>query len=735
MTRPDGFLRRETLYLIAELMLERGLAVSAIREALDLDGSEVVEWPVAAAIFNEGRITLIHSRLDWGRIDRISHPFPCLFMDRDGHPRVVVRQFAAGEPHPFASDETLTDQAILIARRNPETQGIDLSLQSRQETEDWWSGEVLGFEEMPPAAATARDFTLGWFFAQIFRRRGLTAAIILTIFVVHALGLAIPLFFQTVVDKVLVNEARVTLTALTVGIVAIIVFEAFQKFFRDYMISHLAAKIDILTATRTFAHLVRLPIGFFQRNTAGVITNNIQQSDQIREFVSGRMLGALVEMTAVFVFVPILFLFYSATLTWMVIATGMVMSLVIAILIRPYFRELRKLYETEGERKTLLVETINGISTVKSLGLEQRRIRSWNTASVTAVNAGFSLRRISAIGGALVDAIDQIGTIAVLFVGVTMVLAGNLSVGALLAFRMLSGQVTEPLRGIAELVHEFQRVRLSAEMLGRVMNEPAERRGGNALPSQSGQGHILFDNVTFYFPGRHKPALQNLSFVIHPGERIGITGRSGSGKSTIARLVQGMYDPQAGEVRIDGLDLRKWDLHALRSMISVVLQENFLFRGTVADNIAMATPMADIVQIEEAATLAGARDFIEKLPEGLRETIAENGANFSGGQRQRLAIARALLRDHAILIFDEATSALDVESEEAIQENMERITEGKTTLIIAHRLSTLGLTDRIMVLDEGRLIDFRPLPDLLDPDTGCDLFRDMWLRQVGGVSA
>ncbi|MDX5401401.1 MAG: peptidase domain-containing ABC transporter, partial [Rhodobacterales bacterium] len=703
---------------------------------LDLEReAESLDWAVAAAIFKAGHVRLIHSGLDWEALDTLRHPLPCLFLDTDGVPHVVVRILAAGAAHPFAPETTLAQAAVVLAARDDQTGEISLSLQDAQDTALWWPGDVIGFEEIPREAAVRREFTLGWFFSQIFRRRGLAAAIVLTIIVVHAAGLAIPLFFQTVVDKVLVNETRTTLNALTVGIVVVIVFEAFQKFFRDYLISHLAAKIDILTATKTFAHLVRLPIGFFQRNTAGVITNNIQQADQIREFITGRVLGAMIELTAVFVFVPVLWIFYSPTLTWIVLATGLVMTLIIALLIGPYFRQLRILYETEGERKTLLVETINGISTVKSIGMEQRRIRSWNAASVTAVNAGFRMRRISAVGGSVVEAVEQIGSIVVLFVGVTMVLEGSLSVGALIAFRMLSGQVTEPLRGIAELVHEFQRVRLSAEMLGRVMTEAPERQGGNPLPARSGTGHIQFDNVTFHFPNRHKAALQNVSFEIMPGECIGITGRSGSGKSTIARLIQGLYDPQAGEVRVDGLDVRKWDLHALRSMMSVVLQENFLFRGTVAENISMATPTAGLHEIEAAAALAGAQEFIEKLPEGLREQIAENGANFSGGQRQRLAIARALLRHHSILVFDEATSALDVESEQAIQENMGQITHGKTTLIIAHRLSTLSITDRIMVMDEGRLIDFRPLHDLLDPDTGCTIFRDMWQRQVGEAAA
>ena len=734
MTQPH--IRLETLEMLLELMLERGLPISRARESFDLlDASQTVEHPLAASILAQGGAELKVTRHSWNTLPHIIQLFPCTFTDANGHPRVVLRYLKAGESHPFEPNVLLDEQFILTAERTPETGEISTALLNKAETESWWCGEVVGFVEAPPPVNDSTAFTLGWFLSQIFRRRQLAAAIILTIIVVHVLGLAIPLFFQAVVDKVLVNETITTLNALSIGVIVVILFEALQRFFRDYMISHLAAKVDILTATRTFGHLVQLPLIFFQRNTAGVITNNLQQADEIREFVTGRVLGAIVEMTAVFVFLPVLIIFYSGTLAMIVVATGLAMTAVIGFLIRPYFRQLETLYETEGERKTLLVETINGITTIRSLGMEQKRIKLWNAASVTAVNAGFALRRLSATGATIVQAIEQIGAVVVLFLGVKMVFAGDLSVGALIAFRMLSHQVTEPLRGIAELVHEFQRVRLSASMLGRVMKEPAERRGGDPKPAKSGDGEILFDNVTFTFPGRHIPAIDGLSFVIHPGERIGITGRSGSGKSTIARLIQGIYDPQLGEVRVDGRDVRKWDLHALRKRISVVLQENFLFRGSVAENIAMAAPLAGLEQIEAAAELAGAREFIERLPAGLREQISENGSNFSGGQRQRLAIARSLLREHSILIFDEATSSLDVESEEAIQDNMDLITHGKTTLIIAHRLSTLAVADRIMVLDRGRLIDFRPLDDLLDSETGCDLFRQMWLRQTGGAEA
>jgi ATP-binding cassette subfamily B protein len=731
-------LRAETLWLLSELMLEKGYPVSRVREAINLLRSdENISWEKAAAIVSLGEGRLVSARLSWEQIDGIQHGWPCLFLDKGSTPLVVVRYFGRGEvaevsgPDGQIETRELLEEAILVARRNQNTGHIETEIQGKAEVEAWWSGIVLGFVRRPDVVETRRDFTLTWFLGQVLRRKALAGSIAVAIVVVHTLGLAIPLFFQAVIDKVLPNEAELTLMAISIGVIVVILFDGLLKFLRDYMISHVAAKLDILTATQTFRHLLKLPMGFFQRNTAGVITNNIQQADQLREFVTGRVLFAFIEVTGIFIFLPVLAFLYSPTLAAIVIATGLLMAGTIAAFLRSYYRQLNILYETEGERKTILVETISGIGTVKSLGLAAKLGKLWNETSVRAVDAGFRLRRMNAIVSAAVEVIDQIGTVIVLWVGVTMVFAGHLTVGALIAFRMLSNQVTDPLKNLSELVHEYQRMKLAAQMLGKVMHESAERDGGDPQPAQSGQGHIVFDEVTFQFPGRYKPALNRISFDIRPGECIGITGRSGSGKSTIARLVQGLYEPQSGEVRIDGRDTRQWDLHALRSMSSVVLQENFLFRGTVADNIAMTNPLVGMAEIEAAAWQAGAHEFIAKLPQGYREVIAENGANFSGGQKQRLAIARALLKPHSILIFDEATSALDVESEEAIQANMQWITEGKTTLIIAHRLSTLRMAHRIMVLEAGELVDFRSLPELLDPDTGCALFREMWIKQTG----
>lgn len=735
-TPNDRFVAITELRQLVNMMISRNISVNRSVEAIDALGDvEFVDWPKAVAIMNESGADLSYKKSPWRDLESILSDGPCL-LTAAGQGAVWVNQFLSeGQKISFPDKETTVEHILyedaLAIWTLIENNVIVTTFEGRDDVEKWWDGGLMTVAATPVSTSSSHEFSLRWFLSQIVRRRGLAAAICLTIFVVHALGLAIPLFFQAVVDKVLPSEAHITLTAISIGVAIVIVFEGLLKFLRDYMISHLAAKIDIITATKTFSHLVKLPLFFFQTNTAGVITNNIQQADEIREFITGRVLFSVIELTGVILFLPILAWFYSGLLAGLVFGTGCLMALVIWVLIGPYSKQLKALYQIEGERKTLLVETIHGVFTVKSLGLEQRRIKSWNDTSVLAVNAGFKMRKISAIGGALVEAIEQLGSVIVLVVGVFMVISNDLTVGALIAFRMLSSQVTDPLRGIAELVHEFQRVSLAVEMLAKIMREPKERIGGQSEKTAPDLPIIAFENVTFRFPNRQLPALKQISFEIWPGECIGIAGRSGSGKSTIARLIQGLYEPQSGYVRIQGEELRHWDLHALRNQTSVVLQDNFLFRGSVAENIGMATFNSSRHDIENAARLAGADEFISDLPNRYDEQIAENGSNLSGGQKQRIAIARALHRPHSILILDEATSALDVESEMALQQNMDEIIQERTTIIIAHRLSTLRHANRIMVIDNGELIDFGTMEELLEPNNGNALFKAMWEQQNG----
>jgi ATP-binding cassette subfamily B protein len=385
------------------------------------------------------------------------------------------------------------------------------------------------------------------------------------------------------------------------------------------------------------------------------------------------------------------------------------------------------LYRAEGERQADLVETIHGMRAVKSLALEPIRKASWDTKVAASVSRRGSVGRIGAMANVLTGWLEKMMQLSILGLGAMEVFDGHLSIGALVAFTMLSGRVTGPLVQIVALINEYQQTALSVKMLGKVMDHAPERD-----PQQRGirphiTGRLEFQNVRFRYDGSATPALNDVSFTIEQGQVIGVVGRSGSGKTTLTRLIQGIHTAQEGLIRLDGADLRHIDLAHLRRGIGVVLQDNILFRGSIYDNIAAARADATLDEVMEAARLAGADEFIERLPRSYETMVEESAANFSGGQRQRIAIARALLTKPRLLLFDEATSALDPDSEAIVQQNLAEIALGRTMIIVSHRLSTLARADAILVLDGGAVADFAPHTVLLER---CAIYRHLWQQQT-----
>jgi ATP-binding cassette subfamily B protein len=365
--------------------------------------------------------------------------------------------------------------------------------------------------------------------------------------------------------------------------------------------------------------------------------------------------------------------------------------------------------------------------TVKALAGEPEQMMAWNSKVATAVDRHFEVGRISATGNTITSALEKLMIITVIGVGAVDVFDGAMTIGALVAFQMFCTRVSGPLVQIVGLIHEYQETALSVRMLGTVMDAPPERPANAVGVRPVLHGRIAFEGVRFEYPGAPQPALDGVTFTVEPGKVLGIVGRSGSGKTTLTRMIQGMAFPSAGLLRLDGVDIRQIDLAHLRRSIGVVLQDNFLFRGTIRDNICLARPDAPMEEILEAARLAGAAEFIERLPTAYDTMVEEGGSNFSGGQKQRIAIARALLGHPRLLIFDEATSALDPESEVIIQDNLAQIARGRTLLIVSHRLTSLVAADAIMVLDQGRVIDMGRHGDLL---ARCPLYAHLWRQQT-----
>jgi ATP-binding cassette subfamily B protein len=571
----------------------------------------------------------------------------------------------------------------------------------------------------------SQPFGLRWFIPQLWLERKNFRDIALAAFLLHVLALAIPIFLQLVIDRVVPHEAGSTLFALVAGVVLAILFEGAFTFLRQYLLIDATQRIDLRLVRATFARLLSLPITFFESGSAGVIARNMQQAERIRQFLTGKLFTTVLDATALLVFLPIL-LFYSATLAAVVLGFAALIGLIMAVLVPAFRRRLRALQEVEGHRQALLIESIQGMRAIKTMAAEPLRQANWDDRSEEAVEMNFYLGRLSAGANATVSLMEKLMQISVIAIGAHLVIQHELSIGALIAFQMLAGRVTSPLVQIIGLIHEYQETSLSVRLLAQIMDAPREgAREGGLKPEVNGL--IEFDEVTFRYPGSASPALDRITFTIPAGKVVGVVGRSGSGKTTLTRLLQGMYSVQEGVVRIDGADLRQMDLRHLRSSIGVVLQDSFLFHGSVRDNISMTQPGAPLEAIVAAARLSGADEFIERLPQGYDTVLEEGGSNLSGGQRQRLAIARTLLPQPRILILDEAASALDPESEAIFLDNLAQIAKGRTVIIVSHRMSTLTGADAIVVMQRGRIVDAGKHAELLPR---CEIYANLWRQQT-----
>ncbi len=649
-------------------------------------------------------------RTDWDGLMHFQGSTPLLARLRNESYVVVVQIMA---PDKVAVFDPLKPQANLVAF-------------DRAAFEQNWTGEIVLLKRVFKLADPNQPFGLRWFIPEFWRQRSIFANVIFAALAMHVLALAVPVFFQLVIDKVLVHMGIQTLAVIGFGVVVAILFDASLNWLRGYFLLRGSTRIDVRLARTTFKHLMSLPIGFFEKLPAGVITKHMQQASQIREFLTGRLLMTLLDVPALIVFLPIL-IYYSPRLTLIVLGVTLFLALAIALMIGPYRRRLRRLYQAEAGRQSLLVESIHGMRTVKSLNLEPDRQKSWESAAANAINTYVEVGTISLAANTLSQFMDRALSVVIVIMGAFAVFAGQMTVGELVAFNMLSGRVTAPILQFIGLLNNYQEVLMSVDMLGEVMNKPPEQVVARGLTPKV-TGRIELDNVTFRYPGTERPALQGFSATIPAGAFIGVVGRSGSGKTTLSALLQALYFPTEGAIRIDGHNIRDLDIPFYRALTGVVPQDPFLFRGTVKDNIRVGMPTASFEDVVLAAQAAGADEFIDDLPQHYDTELEEGGTNLSGGQKQRLSIARALLRKPRIIIFDEATSALDPDSEAIVVRNLKRIAQGRTTIVISHRLQTIRDADTILVLDGGRLADMGPHAELLARNP---VYNHLWTQQMG----
>ncbi len=573
-----------------------------------------------------------------------------------------------------------------------------------------WSGEAIVLKHRLLNSQTVFGFK--WFYAEILRYKSVLAAVLTGSFVVQLFGLVTPLFTQVILDKVVVHRAMTTLDVLAVAFLAVTIFEFLLNTTRNYIFIHTANKIDAKLGARLFKHLFALPFVYFESRKVGNIVARVHELDTIRDFITNKSVSVLIDLFFSLVFV-VFMLFYSVKLTLVFLAFVLVVGILYVAVTPELRRRLQNKFMMAAQSNSYLVETVTGIQTVKCLALEGSVQKKWDDYLSQYVHSSFKLAGMGNISWSISNTLQRIMTIAVLYLGVRQVINNELTIGQLIAFQMFAGQFTGPFLRLVNLWNEFQQALLAVDRLGDILNNPTEVRSEQAITLPKLQGAIRFENVCFKYSPEAPYAINHLGLDIRSGMSIGLVGRSGSGKSTIAKLIERLYLTSEGAIYIDDVDIRHMNPLWLRHKIGVVLQENYLFSGTIRENIALPRPDAPVEQIIEVARISGVHEFVSQFPEGYDTLVGERGSTLSGGQRQRIAIARALITDPRILIFDEATSALDYESEKLIQKNINEIKAGRTTIIIAHRLSTVRGCDLIVALDKGRIVEMGTHEELL----------------------
>jgi ATP-binding cassette, subfamily B, bacterial HlyB/CyaB len=707
----------QTLLLMASL---HGVAADAAQLQHQY-GSEPFNTQTILLAAKQLGLTAKLVKQDPSRLDRA--PLPAVAIDLEGR-YFILGKVDKGEGTTGDKDNSST--RILIQRVGEAPSVLSLESFTTQ-----WTGALIFFTSKASFAGDMAKFDFTWFIPAVVKYRKLLVEVLLISLVLQIIGLVTPMFFQVVMDKVLVNHAMKTLNVIAIGLVCATLFEAVLTGIRTYVFAHTSSKIDVELGAKLFKHLLSLPISYFQARRVGDSVARIRELENIRSFLTSNAMTLVLDVMFSFIFIAVM-LWYSPILT-LIVVVSIPIYLTLSIVFTPILRtRLNEKFNKSAENQSFLVETLSGIDTVKAMAVEPRWQQKWDKQLAAYVSAGLSTTNIGMIASGGVSLVSKLVTAAIMWLGATLVVDNKMTVGELVAFNMLAGQVSSPILRLAQLWNDFQQVGISMSRLGDILNARTEVAGQKTrIPRIAGA--IEFDQVSFRYKPDSPDVIRGIQLKIKPGEVIGIVGRSGSGKSTLTKLVQRLYVPDRGRVTVDGQDIAIIDTASLRQQTGVVLQENTLFTRSIRDNIALSNPALPIETIIEAAKLAGAHEFICELPEGYDTMVGEHGTGLSGGQRQRIAIARALITNPRILIFDEATSALDYESEKIIQDNMRSICAGRTVLIIAHRLTAVREANRIVVMERGQIAEIGSHDELLKQPKG--IYRHLHDLQTGHTPA
>ncbi|WP_163272109.1 type I secretion system permease/ATPase [Chelativorans alearense] len=638
-------------------------------------------------------------------------PLPALVQE-DGHGRYYLLQSIAEESVHLLSP----------------LDGKDIDL-SPEEFALRFSRRVILLSRAAPEAGETRSFGLGWFLPSILKHVARFRMVIVAAVALQLFALASPKLSELVIDRVLVGRGLQSLEVLAIGLLGIALFNPLMEYFRGLIYAHLASCVNAELSTKLFRHLIHLPLGFFLRRQAGEIIARVRELDHIRSFLTGSALMLVLDLAFVGIFIALMYS-YAVNLASIVLGS-LAVYFILWMVVAPFLRRrMKRELERQAANTAYLTETIAGIETVKSLAIEDRFSRDWEDRLAALLKASFGAAMLGNWAGGSINLVHKVTSALLLWFGVHHVLAGNLTVGQLVAFNMLASHVTMPILRLAQIWQDFQHTGVSLKRIGDILDEKTETALGAGRSSlHRVRGEIELRKVTFRYTEAGPEVLRRLSLKVAAGEKLGITGRSGSGKSTITKLIQRLDVPQSGQVLVDGVDLAMADTATLRKNMGIVLQESFLFNGSILENLKLGNPQATEEQLMKAAQLAGAHDFIvNDLPHGYETEVGERGSLLSGGQRQRIAIARALAAQPPILIFDEATSALDYESEAAIIERLPEILRNRTAIMITHRLNAMRLCDRIVVIEHGEIVEEGSHADLLSREGH---YADLWWQQNG----
>jgi subfamily B ATP-binding cassette protein HlyB/CyaB len=652
-----------------------------------------------------------------------------------------IRRCEAGELHkmPLPAVAQLIDgDAAVILKLEDDTDDPRALVQfgDRERPEVWtaeelrerFAGRLLLMTSRDKMAGSSRPFDISWFIPALVKYRKPLRDVLIASFFLQVMGLISPIFFQLVIDKVLVHQSLTTLDVLAFGLAVVLIWETALSGLRNWLFSHSTNRVDAELSAGMFRHLLNLPLSYFEARRVGDSIARVRELESIRDFLTSNAVTVVLDLFFTIVFFAVMYM-YSPMLTLIVLGSIPIYAAISIFITPPLRARLDEKFRRGAENQAFLVETVTGIGTLKAMAVEPQMRDKWEKQFAGYAQTGFAVTKLANWGNHLIQLVSKLTTVAILYFGAKAVIAGDLSVGSLVAFNMLAGRVAAPILRLSQLWQDFQQVRISVDRLGDVLNSPAEpEHNPNRASLPAIKGNIEFDKVRFRYRPDAPEALRGVNLKVAGGEMLGIVGPSGSGKSTLTKLVQRLYVPEQGRVLIDGVDLALVDPAWLRRQIGVVLQENILFNRSVRENISLADPTRPMEAVLAAAQLAGAHDFILELSHGYDTIIDERGGNLSGGQRQRLAIARALIGDPRILILDEATSALDAESEEVIQKNLRMIAQGRTVIIIAHRLSAVRQCHRIITVEAGEITEEGDHESLLKSG---GRYADLYRKQMG----